>query len=83
MLLVVVMGAFATSQIIFIKELGVGGAVAIALDATIIRALLVPASMRLMVDWNWWSPAPVHRLWLKLGIGNLEGGPVEVEPEPG
>ncbi|MCH8813837.1 MAG: MMPL family transporter [Chloroflexi bacterium] len=83
LLLVVVTGAFATSQIIFIKQLGVGTAVAIALDATIIRALLVPAAMRLMGDWNWWAPGPLHRLWLKLGVGNLEGGPGEKEPEAG
>jgi RND superfamily putative drug exporter len=83
LLLVVVTGAFATSEIIFIKQLGVGTAVAVALDATIIRALLVPASMRLMGDWNWWAPAPLHRLWLKLGVGNLEGDPVEAELEAG
>ena len=83
LLLVVVTGAFATSEIIFIKQLGIGTAVAVALDATIIRALLVPATMRLMGDWNWWAPAPLHRLWLKLGVGNLEGGPVEAEAEPG
>ncbi len=75
LLLVVVTGAFATSEIIFIKQVGVGTALAVALDATIIRALLVPATMRLMGSLNWWAPAPLHRIWLRLGMGNLEGGP--------
>ena len=74
LLLVVVTGAFATSEVIFIKQMGVGIALAIALDATIVRALLVPATMRLMGGLNWWAPAPLHRLWQKLGLGNLEGG---------
>ena len=41
-----------------IKSLGVGMAIAIALDATIVRALLVPATIRLMGDYNWWAPVP-------------------------
>ena len=45
-------------------------ALAIALDATVIRGLLVPATMRLMGDWNWWAPAPLKRLWLKIGMGD-------------
>ncbi len=74
LLLVVVTGAFATSEIIFVKQVGVGTALAVALDATIIRALLVPATMRLMGSLNWWAPAPLNRIWLRLGMGNLEGG---------
>ncbi len=69
-LLVVVVGAFITSDILFMKTLGVGMALAIALDATVIRGLLVPATMRLMGDWNWWAPAPLKRLWLKIGMGD-------------
>ncbi len=69
-LLVVVVGAFITSDILFMKTLGVGMALAIALDATIIRALLVPATMRLMGQWNWWAPTPLKRLWLKIGMGD-------------
>ncbi len=80
LLLVVVTGAFATSEVIFIKQLGVGIAVAVALDATIVRALLVPATMRLMGGLNWWAPAPLHRLWLRLGVGDLEGGATAPEP---
>ncbi len=71
-LLVVVIGAFATSDILFMKTLGVGMALAIALDATVIRALLVPAAMRLMGKWNWWAPAPLSRLWRRLGLSDLD-----------
>ncbi len=83
-LLVVVIGAFATSDIIFMKQLGVGMALAIAIDATIVRALLVPATMRLMGRWNWWAPAPLGRLWQRIGLGDLEGhGPVSAPAAAG
>jgi trehalose monomycolate/heme transporter len=72
-LLVVVFLAFATSSIVFMKELGIGMALAIAIDATVVRALLVPALMKLMGNWNWWSPAPLARLWRRIGLGDLEG----------
>jgi RND superfamily putative drug exporter len=67
-LFAVAIGAFATSEIIFIKELGVGTAIAVLIDATIIRALLVPALMRLLGRWNWWAPAPLRRLHKRIGI---------------
>ncbi len=72
LLLVVVIGAFGTSHIIFMKSLGLGMALAVLLDATIIRALLVPAAMKLMGDWNWWAPAPLKKLaeWIGLGEGH-------------
>ncbi len=69
-LLVVVVGAFITSDILFMKTLGMGMALAVGLDATVIRALLVPATMRLMGKWNWWAPGPLKRLWLKTGLGD-------------
>jgi RND superfamily putative drug exporter len=80
LLLAVVIGAFATSEIIFIKQLGVGMALALVIDATIVRALLVPAAMRLMGGLNWWAPGPLQRIWLRLGMGNLEGGSPQAEP---
>jgi trehalose monomycolate/heme transporter len=70
-LLVVVVGAFSTSQVLFAKSIGVGMALAIALDATIVRALLVPATMRLLGDWNWYAPAFLVRLWKKTGLSDL------------
>jgi RND superfamily putative drug exporter len=68
LLLVVAIGAFATSQIVFIKQLGVGVAVAVAIDATIIRALLVPALMKLLGERNWWAPRPLARLHARLRL---------------
>jgi RND superfamily putative drug exporter len=67
-LLCVAIGAFSTSSIVFIKELGVGTAVAVLIDATIVRALLVPSLMELLGKWNWWAPRPLRRLHARLGL---------------
>jgi len=72
LLFAVAMGAFATSQIIFIKENGVGTALAVLIDATIIRALLVPSLMELLGKWNWWAPAPLRRLHERWGISETD-----------
>jgi len=64
----VAIGAFATSQIIFIKQNGIGTALAVLIDASIIRALLVPSLMELLGKWNWWAPAPLRRLHERWGI---------------
>ena len=68
LLFTVAIGAFVTSQIIFLKELGFGTAVAVLIDATIIRALLVPAVMQLLGKWNWWAPSPLRRLHERIGL---------------
>ncbi|MGH2952581.1 MAG: MMPL family transporter [Solirubrobacterales bacterium] len=68
----VAIGAFATSEIVFIKELGIGTALAVIIDATVIRALLVPALMALLGSRNWWAPAPLRRLHRRVGLS--EGG---------
>ena len=62
LIVVLVAGSFAFADIVLIKALGVGMAIAIALDATVVRALLVPATMRLLGDWNWWMPARLERV---------------------
>jgi uncharacterized membrane protein YdfJ with MMPL/SSD domain len=62
LLFAVAIGAFATSHIVFIKELGIGAALAVLIDASIIRALLVPSLMRLLGSANWWAPKPLRRL---------------------
>jgi RND superfamily putative drug exporter len=67
LLFAVAIGAFVTSEIIFIKELGVGTALAVLIDATIVRALLVPSLMAMLGKWNWWAPAPLKRLHARLG----------------
>jgi RND superfamily putative drug exporter len=64
----IAIGAFATSQIIFIKENGVGTALAVLIDASIIRALLVPSLMELLGKWNWWAPRPLRRLHERIGL---------------
>ena len=58
--------AFGLSSVVILKQIGLGLALAILIDATIVRALVVPATMRLMGKWNWWSPA-----WLG-GSKNIE-----------
>src|SRR5205823_3796871 len=62
LLFAVAIGAFATSQIVFIKELGVGAALAVLIYASIIRGLLVPSLMRLLGSANWWAPKPLRRM---------------------
>jgi RND superfamily putative drug exporter len=57
MLVVVVSLAFVSADIVLIKALGLGTAIAVFLDATVVRGLLVPAVMRLLGDLNWWAPA--------------------------
>jgi putative drug exporter of the RND superfamily len=55
-IVIVVSGCFATADMILVKALGLGMALAVALDATLVRGLLVPATMRLLGNWNWWLP---------------------------
>ncbi|MDQ1666444.1 MAG: trehalose monomycolate/heme transporter, partial [Actinomycetota bacterium] len=78
LLLVVVIGAFATSGIVFIKMIGVGMIIAILVDATIVRALLVPATMRLLGRRNWWAPAPLARFWARWGLRERADEPAAV-----
>ena len=69
LLLVIVVGAFASSEVTTLKLLGFGMALAIFVDATIVRAMLVPAVMRLLGATNWWAPAPLARWWTTHGVG--------------
>ena len=73
LLLVIVIGAFSASGIIFIKLMGVGMIVALIVDATIVRILLVPATMRLLGRANWWAPGPLRRLYGRYGISEGAG----------
>ncbi|NLT07852.1 MAG: MMPL family transporter [Solirubrobacterales bacterium] len=79
LLFAIAIGAFATSEIVFIKQNGIGTALAVLIDATIVRALLVPSLMELLGDWNWWAPGPLRRLHDRFGLS--EGEP-DAEPEP-
>ncbi|HZY01810.1 MAG TPA: efflux RND transporter permease subunit [Dermatophilaceae bacterium] len=73
LLLAVVIGGFATSGIVIMKMIGVGMLVAVLIDATVVRALLVPATMRLLGTLNWWAPGPMRRWWERHGISESEG----------
>jgi trehalose monomycolate/heme transporter len=82
LLLVVVIGAFSFSGITFIKLIGVAMIIAILVDATVVRALLVPATMRLLGPANWWAPAPLARIYRRYGIGETEAIAPVVIPAP-
>jgi len=68
LLFAVAIAAFATSQIVFIKELGIGNALAVLIDASIVRALLVPSLMALLGSANWWAPSPLRRVYQRFGL---------------
>ena len=67
-MIAVVFAAFAVSPIFFMKEIAVGMTVAVLIDATIVRALLVPSLMRLLGERNWWAPKPLRILHRRYGI---------------
>lgn len=64
----VVFLAFGVSSVFFVKQIAIGMAVGVMIDATIVRALLVPSLMRLLGEWNWWAPAPLRRLQRRIGF---------------
>jgi RND superfamily putative drug exporter len=68
LLFCVALGAFSTSHILFIKQLGVGVPLAVAIDASIVRALLVPALMGRLGELTWWAPRPLRRLHARFGL---------------
>ncbi len=68
LMIAVVFLAFGVSSVFFMKQISIGIAVGVTLDATIVRALLVPALMRLFGEWNWWAPRPLRRLYWRFGF---------------
>jgi RND superfamily putative drug exporter len=76
LLFCIAVGAFATSGIVFVKMLGIGMALAVIIDATLVRALLVPSLMAILGSRNWWAPAPLRRLHDRLGLSEGESPPV-------
>jgi len=78
LLLIIVIGAFSASGITFIKLMGVGMIVALIVDASVVRILLVPATMRLLGRANWWAPPPLRRLYARYGIKEETSGPAPV-----
>ncbi|RLK22960.1 RND superfamily putative drug exporter [Micromonospora sp. M71_S20] len=80
LLLIIVVAGFATGEMAYIKLIGIGMIVAIVVDATLVRALLVPATMRLLGRWNWWAPGPLARVYRRFGIKESdEPGPAAPE----
>jgi RND superfamily putative drug exporter len=68
LLFFVAFGAFITSEIVILKQLGFGTAMAVLIDATIIRALLMPSLMHVLGRWTWWAPSPLRRLHSRIGL---------------
>jgi trehalose monomycolate/heme transporter len=82
LLLIIVVGAFSASGITFIKLLGVGMIVALIVDASVVRVLLVPAVMRLLGPANWWAPRPLRRLYARYGMREADDGPAGTTAAP-
>ncbi len=82
-LLAIALGAFVTSGMVFLKELGLGAAMAVLLDAFVVRALLVPSLMKLLGGANWWSPRPLRRLHERLVPPPGATRPGSTAPGPG
>jgi uncharacterized membrane protein YdfJ with MMPL/SSD domain len=76
LLFCVAVGAFVTSDIFFIKQFGLGTALAVAIDATFVRALLVPALMGLLGERTWWAPRPLRRLHARIGLREAPSEPL-------
>ncbi len=76
LLIGIVLGSFALGEVVFIKAIGLGLLLSVAVDATLVRMLLVPATLRLMGNLNWWAPKPLLKVYQRLGLGeetDLEG----------
>jgi RND superfamily putative drug exporter len=75
-LIVVVFTGFALGEVLAVKQLGVGLAIAVVIDATLVRMLLVPAVMSVLGDWNWWAPEPLRRFHARYGLHEAPSAPV-------
>jgi RND superfamily putative drug exporter len=80
-LIVVVFLGFAAGELLTIKEVGLGMAIAVVLDATVVRMLLVPATMKLMGRWNWWAPPALRRLHDRVGLSEERPRPPRLEDQ--
>jgi RND superfamily putative drug exporter len=82
-LFVIVTGAFTFASLVTTKEIGVGMTVAVLVDATFIRLLLVPATMRLLGRWNWWLPGRAHASPVRRPLIGRRADRAELPPEAG
>jgi len=81
-LVMIVFLGFAAGQSLGIKEFGLSLAIAVAVDATLVRCILVPATMTLLGEWNWWAPAPLRRLHQRLGLHEAPARPATLTGPP-
>jgi len=72
LVIIVVFSGFVVGELLVIKQTGVALAVAVLIDATLVRILLVPATMTLLGEWNWWAPGPLRRLHARVGLSESE-----------
>lgn len=79
-IMVGVFGAFALAEVVIIKAIGLGMALAVAIDATLVRALVVPATMRLLGNVNWWAPGPLARLYRRFSLAEHQADGVAPAP---
>ena len=83
-LIVVVFTGFAAGEVLAVKQLGVGLAIAVIIDATLVRTLLVPATMKLLGEKNWWAPEPLRRFHARYGLREAPSIPMpDPAPHPG
>ena len=82
LLMAIVFAAMAGSQVSFMKLFGTGLTLAVVMDATVVRGVLVPAFMRLAGRWNWWAPKPLAALHRRIGLHEEPSTPIEAEPVP-
>jgi putative drug exporter of the RND superfamily len=78
---VIVFLGFAAGELLTIKEVGLGMAIAVVLDATVVRMLLVPATMKLMGRWNWWAPSSLRRLHDRFGLAEPPPAPRRLQDQ--
>ncbi|MHB8507238.1 MAG: MMPL family transporter [Candidatus Dormibacteria bacterium] len=75
--------AFGLADVVLIKAIGLGMAIAVIIDATVVRALIVPATMRLLGNLNWWAPSGLTRFYRRIGLGEGHAGRRPGEPAGG
>ena len=80
--MLIVFAGFAAGKTLGIKEFGLALAIAVAVDATLIRCILVPATMILLGKWNWWAPAPLRRLHQRIGLRESATHPASPQAAP-
>jgi putative drug exporter of the RND superfamily len=82
LLMAIVFAGMATSKVSFLMLFGAGLTLAVVMDATVVRGMLVPAFMRLAGRWNWWAPRPLARLHARIGLSEAPAAPARPRPVP-